>query len=91
MTTITTTAKTIVSIIGRAIRQALRRQRRRDKNQAELEDQQDGQTRSSEPILPGANERSPVIDNDGMAYTNPCTVMCPLGRLQNTSGMTLKG
>jgi hypothetical protein len=42
--------------------QSFRRQRRREKDQAELKDQQDGQSRISNPILPGVNRLSPVID-----------------------------
>jgi hypothetical protein len=70
--------------------QALRRQRRREKDQAELKNQQDRQTRVSELILPGADPRSLVIDNDGMAF-RPMHGHGPFTRLQNTSGMTLKG
>jgi hypothetical protein len=52
MTTIITTAKNHCLDDRPRYRQVLRRQRRGDKNQAELEDQQNGQTRISEPILP---------------------------------------
>jgi len=37
-------------------RQTLCRQRRREKDQAELEDQQDRQARISDPVLPGMND-----------------------------------
>jgi hypothetical protein len=45
-------------------RQSLRRQRRCEKHSAEFEYQQDCQSRISEPILPGMDQTSPVIDGD---------------------------
>ena len=45
-------------------RQSLRRQRRREKDRAEFEDQQDGQARISDPILPGADRPPPVVERN---------------------------
>jgi hypothetical protein len=43
-------------------RQTLCRQWGREKDSAELEDQQDGQARISDPILPSMKRLSPVAD-----------------------------
>ena len=46
---------------------SLRRQRGTKKNQADFENQQDGQSRISEPLLPGMDRLSRMIHDDRMA------------------------
>ena len=76
-------------------RQSLRRQRRSKKNRAELEDQQDGQSRISDPILPGMDRLSRVVERngtlDGLSTVMALSSVPRSARLQKTSGMTLKG
>lgn len=64
ITTITRAARNQGVSDRSCYRQCLRRQRRRDKHRAEFEDEQGGQARISDPILPCAAQPPSVVKHN---------------------------
>jgi hypothetical protein len=87
----TTTTASIIVWIRLSYRQSLGRQRRSEKDQADLENQQDRQSRIAKSILPEVDRPSTFIDGNRMVLRSMHGEGFFGTRLQNASGISLKG